>query len=49
MGLKIVSEGVATEEQYKAMEKLGISHIQGFYFSKPLPEEQFIQFLENRQ
>ena len=49
MGLKIVSEGVETEEQYRTMEQLGISHIQGYYFSKPLSEDKFIEFLERRQ
>lgn len=46
MNLEIVSEGIETKEQYQTMEDLGISHIQGYYFSKPLPEEEFIQFLE---
>ncbi len=48
MNLEIVSEGIETQEEYQTMEKLGISHIQGYYFSKPLPEEEFIQFLERR-
>ena len=46
MGLEIVSEGVETEEQYETMEKLGISFIQGYYFSKPLPREEFLQFIQ---
>lgn len=46
MNLEIVSEGIETEEQYQTMEDLGISHIQGYYFSKPLPEEEFIAFLK---
>lgn len=48
MGLKIVSEGIETEEQYRAMEDLGISHIQGYYFSRPLPEKEFVEFLNRR-
>ena len=46
MNMQIVSEGIETAEQYHTMEKLGISYIQGYYFSKPLPENDFIQFLE---
>lgn len=46
MNLEIVSEGIETKEQYQTMEDLGISHIQGYYFSKPLPEDEFIRFLE---
>lgn len=45
MNLEIVSEGIETKEQYEVMEKLGINYIQGYYFSKPLPEEEFLQFL----
>lgn len=48
MNLKIVSEGIETAEQYQAMEALGISYIQGFYFSKPLPEQEFLQFLRDK-
>lgn len=47
MDLEIVSEGIETQEQYEAMEKLGISYIQGYYFSKPLPEQQFLEFLSS--
>lgn len=43
--LHIVSEGIETEEQYATMEKLGISYIQGFYFSKPLPGKEFLEFI----
>ncbi len=49
MNLEIVSEGIETKEQYQTMEDLGISHIQGYYFSKPLPEDEFIAFLEKNQ
>lgn len=49
MNLEIVSEGIETKEQYQTMEDLGISHIQGYYFSKPLPEDEFIEFLEKNQ
>lgn len=45
MGLEIVSEGVETKEEYNELLKKGINHIQGYYFSKPLPGEQFLQFL----
>lgn len=46
MGLEIVSEGVETKEEYDELLKKGINHIQGYYFSKPLPGEQFLQFLK---
>jgi EAL domain-containing protein (putative c-di-GMP-specific phosphodiesterase class I) len=45
MEMEIVSEGIETKEQYKAMKELGIEYIQGYYFSKPLPEREFIEFM----
>lgn len=46
MELKIVSEGVETKEQMEAIAALGIEYIQGYYFSKPLPAEEFLRFVE---
>lgn len=45
MKLKIVSEGVETKEQMETIVALGIDYIQGYYFSKPLSGEQFLQFV----
>lgn len=45
MNLEIVSEGIENAEQLKIMEALGIQYIQGYYFSKPLPENRFIEFI----
>ena len=45
MGLKIVAEGVETQEQYRKMEEIKMNYIQGFYFSQPLPEQAFLDFL----
>lgn len=47
MELEIVSEGIETKEQLNKMKDLGIDYIQGFYFSKPLAPEEYIQFLKN--
>ncbi|MBO4263017.1 MAG: EAL domain-containing protein [Clostridia bacterium] len=44
-GMAIVSEGVETQEQFEAMCRLGVDYIQGYYFSRPLPEKDFIEFL----
>ena len=46
MNLEIVSEGIENEEQLKIMEALGIQYIQGYYFSKPLPVDKFVEFIE---
>ena len=43
---ELVIEGVETQEDYEALRKMGCDFIQGFYFSKPLPAQQFIEFLK---
>ena len=47
IGRKIVVEGIETKEQFEYLESLGITYAQGFYFSKPLCEKDFIKFLED--
>lgn len=46
LDLKIVSEGIETAEQFYTMENLGINYIQGYYFSKPLPGDEFLEFIK---
>lgn len=46
MQLKVVAEGIETKEQLVAMNKLGIDYIQGYYFSKPLPMAEFLEFIK---
>ncbi len=29
------------------MYALGINYVQGYYFSKPLPQDEFIKYLKN--
>lgn len=45
MGLEIVAEGIETKEQFEIMKSLGISYIQGYYFSRPIPGEQFLKYI----
>lgn len=40
--LPVVAEGVETEEQYIYLKNSGCDVIQGYYFSKPVPEEEFL-------
>ena len=46
MGLKIVVEGVETKEQFDYLVGLGITYIQGYYFSKPISSMEYLRFLE---
>lgn len=46
IGIKTVAEGVETEEQVSFLRQSGCDYIQGYYYSKPLPEEEVVEFLE---
>ena len=37
----VIAEGVETGEQMELLKNLGCDIIQGYYFSKPLPPEEF--------
>ena len=45
LNVPMVIEGVETKEQYEHMKSLGVQYVQGFYFSKPLPENEFVEFV----
>jgi sensor c-di-GMP phosphodiesterase-like protein len=46
LGKEIVAEGVETGEQARQLIKLGCDHIQGFFYARPMPRDQFVQFLK---
>ncbi len=46
-GLRIVAEGVATEQQFKALQKLECDEYQGAFFSKPLQADALVQRLQS--
>ena len=46
MGLQVVVEGVETKEQLEYLCGLGVNYIQGYYFSKPIKEDEYLKFLE---
>lgn len=44
--ISITAEGVETEEQYKFLKNIGCDMIQGYYFARPMPEEEFEKCME---
>lgn len=40
LGLRLIAEGVETEQQMTALRDIGIGHIQGFLISKPVPARE---------
>ena len=44
--IPIIAEGVETEQQYNYLRGIGCDSIQGYYFSKPVPEAEFEKLLD---
>jgi len=47
LGVPVIAEGVETEEECKLLKDAGCDIIQGYYFSKPLPPEDFSKYAGN--
>ena len=48
LNVPVVAEGVETEEQYLVLKAMGCDLVQGYYFSRPVPPEDFGRFLVER-
>ena len=46
--IPIVIEGVEDEEQLAKAKSEGIEYVQGYYFSKPLTEDNLLDFLSEQ-
>jgi EAL domain-containing protein (putative c-di-GMP-specific phosphodiesterase class I) len=46
LGKEIVAEGVETGEQARQIIKLGCDHVQGFFYARPMPKAQFVEFIK---
>lgn len=44
---KIIAEGVETQAQAEWVGELGVGEAQGFFYARPMPEDEFISFLNN--
>jgi EAL domain-containing protein (putative c-di-GMP-specific phosphodiesterase class I) len=42
LGLSVIAEGVETEMQADFLLREGCPHGQGYYFDRPLPEDEFV-------
>ncbi len=46
LGVPLVAEGVEEAQQVETLRKMGCSIIQGYFFSKPVPPEEFEKFIK---
>lgn len=49
MDMEIVIEGVETADMADKFSAINCDFIQGYYFSKPIPENDFVEFISNAQ
>ncbi len=46
--LGLLAEGVETKEQIDLLESIGCDQVQGYYYAKPMPEEEFFALLKKQ-
>lgn len=49
LGIKVIAEGVETENEFNFLKEQGCDLIQGYLFSKPISAEEFTKLLEGSQ
>jgi diguanylate cyclase len=48
-GYDIVAEGVESQEQMVILKELGIKYLQGYFYSKPIPMNELLKWIENKK
>jgi EAL domain-containing protein (putative c-di-GMP-specific phosphodiesterase class I) len=46
--ITVVAEGVENRSQIEKLKEINCDLVQGYYYSKPLPEEEFIYWVSKR-
>ncbi|MGD0736734.1 MAG: EAL domain-containing protein [Terracidiphilus sp.] len=49
LGMKVIAEGVESAEDARRLQVMGCEYIQGYFFSKPLPFDKAISFVQSWQ
>lgn len=49
MDMEIVVEGIETDQMVRRFSDLKCDFIQGYYFSKPIPEDAFVEFIQKHK
>ena len=49
LGVPVIAEGVETEEQLLALKDLGCDLAQGYFFSRPIPGDEFDRFITEQR
>ena len=46
LGMEVIAEGVENLEQVRSLDEMGVTNIQGYYYAKPMPSEEFIGYIK---
>lgn len=49
LGIRVIAEGVETKEQAEMLRSFGCRQMQGYYFSRPMPEAEYENLLKGRE
>lgn len=49
LNLGLLAEGVETKEQVELLQSIGCDQVQGYYYAKPMPEEEFFELLGGQE
>lgn len=47
--LGLLAEGVETKEQVDLLQNIGCDQVQGFYYAKPMPKEEFFELFKKQK
>ncbi len=47
--LGLLAEGVETREQIELLQSIGCDQVQGYYYARPMPEEEFFELLKEQR
>lgn len=46
--IMVLAEAVETKEQVELLQSIGCDQVQGYYYSKPMPEDDFFELLKKQ-
>ncbi len=49
LDIGLLAEGVETKDQIELLESIGCDQVQGYYYAKPMPKEEFFELLKQQQ
>lgn len=49
LNMTVIAEGVEEQEQVDFLTKLGCDYIQGYYFAKPMPQEEYQRLMNDKR